>query len=292
MVCAYTEHSQLPWWALIVALIIAVITLPFYGAMKAISAWTPVMANLFQILGAALIPGSSQANMYFELYSSRALTQATAMLSDLKLGQYTKLPPRWTFIVQVSGTIVGALLNYVIMQTVVNNEREILLSNEGTRVWSGQQIQSFNANAILWGALGKEIYGPHGPYFIVPLGIVIGLVLPVIPWLLYRKFGWNWLVYVNTAVLAYNIGDLAGGTNGYINTWMLIGLTSHFYIRKYKAGWFRKYNYLFGAAIDGGAQIFVFIFSFALAGAGGLSVAFPEWALNPKGNADYCKVTS
>lgn len=39
-----------------------------------------------------------------------------------------------------------------------------------------------------------------------------------------------------------NIGDLAGGTNGYINTWMLIGLTSHFYIRKYKAGWFRKYN--------------------------------------------------
>ncbi|GJJ10991.1 hypothetical protein Clacol_005220 [Clathrus columnatus] len=285
VVCAYTEHSQLPWWALIVALIIAVITLPFYGAMKAISAWTPVMANLFQILGAALIPGSSQANMYFELYSSRALTQATAMLSDLKLGQYTKLPPRWTFTVQVAGTIVGALLNYVIMQTVVNNERDILLSNEGTRVWSGQQIQSFNANAILWGALGKEIYGPHGPYFIVPIGIVIGLVLPVLPWLLYKKFGWHWLVYVNTAVLAYNIGDLAGGTNGYINTWMVIGLTSHFYIRKYKAGWFRKYNYLFGAAIDGGAQIFVFIFSFALAGAGGRSVPFPEWALNPKGNA-------
>lgn len=39
-----------------------------------------------------------------------------------------------------------------------------------------------------------------------------------------------------------NMGDLAGGTNGYINTWMVIGLTSHFYIRKYRAGWFRKYN--------------------------------------------------
>lgn len=70
--------------------------------------WTPVMSSLFQILGAALIPGSSQANMvssllfkngdfflkktlkYFELYSGRALGQATAMLSDLKLGQYTK----------------------------------------------------------------------------------------------------------------------------------------------------------------------------------------------------------
>ena len=47
---------------------------------------------------------------------------------------------------------------------------------------------------------------------------------------------------VNTAALASNIGDLAGGTNGYINTIMVIGLTSHFYIRRYHAAWFRKYN--------------------------------------------------
>ncbi|KIJ51977.1 hypothetical protein M422DRAFT_776315 [Sphaerobolus stellatus SS14] len=291
MVTTHTENSQLPWWALIVALVIAVVVLPFYGAMFAIFAWTPLISNLFQILGAGLIPGSSQANMYFELYSSKALDQAVLMLGDLKLGQYTKLPPRATFVVQIAGTVVGALLNYVIMQTVINNERSILLSNEGTRVWSGQQIQSFNANAILWGALGKEIYGPKGPYFIVPLAIIIGLALPIVPWLLYKKYKWGWLPFVNTAVLSYNIGDLAGGTNGYINTWMAIGLTSHFYIRKYRAGWFRKYNYLFGAAIDGGAQIFVFIFSFALAGAGGKAVAFPTWALNPAGNADYCKVT-
>lgn len=136
------------------------------------------------------------------------------------------------------------------------------LDNEGTRVWSGQQVQSYNANgrpltlfsstspsdttaAVLWGALGKEIYGPQGPYFIVPLGLVIGLALPVIPWLLYKRYRWSWLPLINTAVLAYNIGDLAGGTNGYINTWIVIGLTSHFYIRRYRAGWFRKYNVCF-----------------------------------------------
>lgn len=291
MVCAYTERSGLPWWALIIALLFAAMILPFYGAMQAVAAWVPGITNLFQIFASALIPGSSQANMYFELYSSQSLIQAASMLSDLKLGQYTKLPPRVTFSVQVAGTVVGALLNYVIMQTVVRNERTILLSNEGTRVWSGQQIQSYNANAVLWGALGKEIYGPGGPYFIVPLGIVIGLALPVIPWLLYKKYRWSWILHVNTAVLAACIGDLAGGTNGYINTWMLIGLTSHFYIRKYRAGWFRKYNYLLGAAVDGGSQVFVFIFSFALAGAGGVTVDIPFWALNPDGNADYCKVT-
>ena len=44
--------------------------------------------------------------------------------------------------------------------------------------------------------------GPGGPYFIVPLGIVIGLGLPVIPWYLYKRYGWPWLKFVNTAVLA------------------------------------------------------------------------------------------
>jgi hypothetical protein len=74
----------------------------------------------------------------------------------------------------------------------------------------------------------------------VPMGIVIGLFLPIIPWFLYRRFQWGWLRQVNTAVLSYYLGGLAGGTNGYINTWMAIGLTSHFYLRRYHAGFFRK----------------------------------------------------
>ncbi|KAF8514105.1 hypothetical protein BU17DRAFT_68522 [Hysterangium stoloniferum] len=146
--------------------------------------------------------------------------------------------------------------------------------------YSISDIQTFNADVSC--ALGhswKEIYGPNGPYFIVPLGIVIGLGLPVIPWLIYQKYGWKWLCYVELM----NILTLG---------WPLSNI--HFYICKYCAGWFRKYNYLFGTGINGGAQIFVLIFSectltetstFALAGAGGVTVLFPERALNPAGNA-------
>ena len=50
-----------------------------------------------------------------------------------------------------------------------------------------------------------------------PLCIIIGVILPVGPWLLWKKLGWSWLRYMNTAVLAANIGGLAGGTNGYVN---------------------------------------------------------------------------
>jgi hypothetical protein len=65
---------------------------------------------------------------------------------------------------------------------------------------------------------------------------------------------------------------------------MVIGLTSHFYLRRYHANFFRDYNYLFGAAIDGGSQIFVFLYSFSVGGAAGNETPFPNWAMNPKGN--------
>jgi len=63
------------------------------------------------------------------------------------------------------------------------------------------------------------------------------------------------------------------------------------------------------AALDGGTEVMVFVYSFAVStiyaqvfcvlncllfvskvgGAGGRVVDFPHWALNPEGNPDYCK---
>jgi hypothetical protein len=76
------------------------------------------------------------------------------MLQDLKLGQYTKVPPRWTFAFQMAGSIVGSIFNYtserrecyppftvseqnfkpLVMRSIVDNNREVLLDPIGTRV--------------------------------------------------------------------------------------------------------------------------------------------------------------
>lgn len=47
---------------------------------------------------------------------------------------------------QVIGTLFGAIINYVLMTTITTNQRDILLSIQGTNIWSGQVIQSFNSN--------------------------------------------------------------------------------------------------------------------------------------------------
>ena len=56
-------------------------------------------------------------------------------------------------------------------------------SPTGTNVWSGQVPQTENSAAVTW-SLAKELYGFDGPYWIVPLSFIIGMVPTVIQWLI------------------------------------------------------------------------------------------------------------
>ncbi|TFK37218.1 peptide transporter MTD1 [Crucibulum laeve] len=288
MATIYTGHSGLPWWGLIVGLLISTIFLPFVITVYAITGFSPNIQNLVQMLGAAMIPGSPQANMYFTLYGYNTLDQARGLIRDLKMGQYTKLPPRVTFTVQSLGAVIGGLLNYVIMKTIISSRREILLQVQGTNVWSGQQVQSFNSNAISWGALGNILYAPGGRYAIVPFSILIGLAVPLPFWLVHKKFPKLGADKVVTPILCWTLGYLSVGINSSIFTTFCLAVFSQYYLRRYRPGWFRKYNFLLSAALDGGTQVMVFVFTFAVGGGSGKVYDMPNWALNPKGNPDYC----
>lgn len=72
--------------------------------------------------------------------------------------------------------------------SIVKNQRAALLTIAGTRLWSGQNAQSFNSNAISWGALGREMFSPGKTYYMVPVSLAIGAVFPIIQYGLYRKW--------------------------------------------------------------------------------------------------------
>ncbi|CEQ40884.1 SPOSA6832_02564 [Sporobolomyces salmonicolor] len=303
-----TGHSQLPWWALIVALLLSLFMFPFVCVIYAVTGFKTDVQQLAQMLGAALVPGNSQANMYFTLYGYNSCAQALSLGRDLKLGQYTKLPPRATFGVQTIGTVVGSILQLIIMKSVINSQREILESIQGSNIWSGQQVQSFNSQAVAWGALAKHMYGPGSTYFIIPLAIIIGLAVPLPFFFAHKFFPKYRFDTIVTPIVCWCLGYLSVGINSSIFMTMLLGLFSQFYLRRFRSTWFRKYNYLVSAGLDGGTQcesavclpsrrapelinprahaVMVFIASFALFGAAGSAQTMPEWALNPSGNYD------
>ena len=69
--------------------------------------------------------------------------------------------------------------------------------------------------------------------------------------------------------MCWTLGYLSVGINSSVFTTMLIALFSQYYLRVHRATWFRKYNYLLSAGLDGGTQFMVFVATFAIFGGAG-----------------------
>jgi OPT family oligopeptide transporter len=115
--CLYVMHSTLPWWGLIIGLLLTAVCMLFFGAQYAITGFGFNLQPVMQMLAGYMFPGRPLANMYFTTYTYNSITQGWQLLRDLKLAQQNKLSPKVTFTTQVIGCIFGALLNYVMMLT-------------------------------------------------------------------------------------------------------------------------------------------------------------------------------
>ncbi|KAJ7126834.1 OPT oligopeptide transporter protein-domain-containing protein [Mycena epipterygia] len=291
LVIIYKADSTLPWWGLFVSLILATISIVFFGSLYAITGLQFIIQPFVQMIGGFIHPGKPVANMFFVLFSYNSVTQAQLLLKDLKIAQYTKLPPRAAFTAQVSGTLFGAVLNFVLMNSIIDNQRPILLSVEGTNIWSGQQPQQYNSQAVAWGGLSHQLFAVNQRYQWVAWAYVVGLFVPVPFWVVYRFWPKLRTDYLYTPVVCYYIGWLCVGINSSIFTYFSIAYLSQWWLRTRYPRWFTKYNYILAAALDGGTQVMVFILSFAVQGASGNSHLFPQWwGANQNGNYDRCAV--
>ncbi|EMD38929.1 hypothetical protein CERSUDRAFT_112637 [Gelatoporia subvermispora B] len=284
-------QTTLPVWSYIIALILGAFIAPFSTMLFARMGNGIATNQLMKMVAGAINPGRPVANLYFSMWSHDVVGTSVGLAGDLKMGQYLKVPPRAMFVTQVWGTILGAIVNYVVMVSVVDAQREILLDPIGTNIWSGQYPQSLNSAAVTW-SLAKELYGPNGPYLLIPLGLVIGIAPTAIQWLFALRWPTVGGIRVESIILPiiYQYASwMTAGTNSPITSSIIVGVISQLWLRKYHPGWYKKYNYILGGALDGGAQVMIFILSFAVFGASGVPRPFPAWAGNPaQGNVDYC----
>ncbi|KAG1725474.1 OPT oligopeptide transporter protein-domain-containing protein [Suillus paluster] len=289
LVVIYKTNSTLPWWGFVIAVLLASVSILFFGALYAITGIALSIQTLVQMIAGYLHNGRPMANMFFVLYSYNTVSQALLLLGDLKIAQYAKLPPRAAFTAQIIGTLLGAVLNYVLMNSIIDSQREILLSVQGTNIWSGQQPQSYNSQAIAWGGLAHELFSTGQRYQWVPLSYLIGLVAPLPFWIIHRYWPKLRMDYSYTPIICVYIGVLCVGINSSILSYYAIAFLSQWWLRTRYPRWFMKYNYWVGAALDGGTQVMVFILSFAVQGAAGTAHLFPAWwGANQGGNYDRC----
>lgn len=279
------------WYSYIVALLLGTFVAPFSQLLYARLGTGISTDQLMEMVGGFLSPGDPMGNLYFTMWGHGIIVQCITFSGGLKVCQYLKVPPREAFIAQIWGTVLGVVIQYIVMVSIVSSHESALLNPDGKSIWSGEATQEVNNTAITW-SLAKELYGLHGPYFIAVISLLFGMVATIIQWLVSKRWPRIGPVQTDNVILpiiyTYS-ASLSFGVTSYVTSAVLVGIISQFWLRNYHPGWFRKYNYILGAALDAGSQVMTFILSFTVFGALGQARPFPAWAGNPSnGNSDYC----
>ncbi|KAK3387737.1 OPT oligopeptide transporter [Podospora didyma] len=290
-----TQNITLPVWAYIVSLILGSFIAPFSTLLYSRYGNGIATNNLSKMLAGLMLPEKPVGNMYFAAWSHNVISNAVNLSQDLKMGEYLKIPPRIMFLTQIYGTVLGGFINYAVMISIVNSNRELLVDSDGNSSWSGATMQSYNTNATSW-ALSGYLYKIGEFYEAIPFGLLVGAGLVavhrVITYFVPKVKGFalneiNMPQFIQYAgYIPYNQSQTC-----VLLSWVIAGFYTQFYIRNYKPRIFRDYSYLIAGAFDGASLTVLFILSFAVFGAGGPSVPFPTWwGNNVEGNIDLCPV--
>ncbi|KAG0375278.1 hypothetical protein BGX24_009321 [Mortierella sp. AD032] len=246
---------QLPWWGLLVAVALGwVLALPI-GAMFAITGTGPGLSVITELVCGFMFPGKPIANMAFKCYGYMAMYKCHALLADLKLGVYMKIPPRSMFTAQIWGLIVGGFFNYLTMIVIIGARRPWIDGTEDdpSGLWTGYGPQLFWGSALIYDALGPiKMFGPSSYYNFLYWGFLIGAVIPVIQRGLSKKYpSVKWSSF-NVAVLAGGMSAFVGGLAVGILQGLAICIIWQFWIFRYHKNWWSKYtSYLQPLLIQG-----------------------------------------
>ncbi|KAF2023092.1 OPT superfamily oligopeptide transporter [Setomelanomma holmii] len=295
LIIVIKENITLPVWAYIVALVIGSIISPFSIILYARFGNGIATNNLSKVIAGLMLPGRPIGNMYFASWSHNVINGALQLSMDLKLGEYLKIPPRVMFLTQIYGTILGGFINYAVMISIVAGNKQLLADTNGDSSWSGATIQSYNTNASTW-ALAAYLYKQGAAYSIVPFGLLIGAGIVVahriftyfVPRI--GKFHLNEINFPQfiqyAGYIPYNQSQTC-----VLLSWTIVGFYTQFYLRNHRPRIFKDYSYLIAGAFDGASLTCLFILSFAVFGAGGPAIPFPQWwGNNVAGNYDHCPI--
>ncbi|CAH7684195.1 putative oligopeptide transporter [Phakopsora pachyrhizi] len=289
------EHSDISVLGLLVAIGISSFMTLAVAFVAGVTGSYIRLGGAIPMIGGFLYPGNTFGNMWFSTGST--VHQAVHMLNDLKLGQYMHMPPIYVVLAQIFGTILGLIINVPLMFSIVSSQRNVLLLPHGNGVFSGLIFQEMQAHAVrkvesslIWGAFSEELYSHGKKYFIIPLSLAIGFLLPCVFFLADKIFPNRYLDSVNIPLLAGFIGSAPHGVTAGNTVNIIVGLISQFWLRKYHSGWFKKYNYVLSAALDGGTQVTIFCISLFFQGVIVPKLQMPNYFLNPSRPTpkDYC----
>ncbi|KAI8800688.1 OPT oligopeptide transporter protein-domain-containing protein [Cladochytrium replicatum] len=255
----WNKQLQLEYWGILLAIGIAMLFVLPVGLIQAVSSWQVGLNVVTEYVIGLIKPGIPIGNVVFKTYGYLASYQCLALISDLKLGLYMKIPWRSLFAAQFYGTLLGSLVNYAVMKILILSVDDISqYAREGIaddEQWSARLTQIFFTASVIWGAIGPmRIFGRGSPYEVTNWFFLIGAFLPIPFWLLHKKYPKAGFAYVNWPIIL-NSAPFAGqnGANTILSP-LIVSIVSQWWVRSKHPRWYEKYNFILSAALDAGAM--------------------------------------
>ncbi|KAH9729918.1 Oligopeptide transporter 1 [Citrus sinensis] len=265
---AFGDQLQLPYWGILFScLLILIFVLPL-GVLQATTGQYISLNLISEMLVGYIYPGKPIANMVFKAYSVTAEDFALAFISELKLAHYMKIAPKSMFVAQIIGTFVSSVVGFATSWWLLSAVEHICDPKNLPKgsPWTCPSKNNAYSTSVVWGVIGPQrMFYPHGLYSKLFYFFLIGLICPLLVWVLSKFFPEKkWIKDINVSnLLGGKVAVAVGGATSFLS-FVTVGFVYNLVVyRKYK-DWWAKYNYVLSNGLDVGVAFLSLLTSLCL----------------------------
>ncbi|KAM3547522.1 hypothetical protein MY1884_009532 [Beauveria asiatica] len=285
MIASQVWPTHLPWWAFIFCIVLGGVFFIPIGTVQAITNQQTGLNVITELVVGFMLPGRPIAIMMFKCWGYMIIYYGLNYVSDMKVGHYMKIPPRSMFAAQAFAVIWLSLVQVATYNFLLGNIIGICTEDQPQGLICPAARTFFNAS-VIWGVIGPaKMFGAGQLFSWLNWFWLIGAALPVIQYLITRRYPNSIFRYMLTPVIFGAAGQIPPATLYYLWQFVTVGLVLNWYIRRRYFGWWQQYNYTLSGALDIGNVLASVVIALAL-GLG--NVSFPDWWGNtvPYANLD------
>lgn len=247
--------TDLPIWALVIALIIAFGLLIPSGMIAALTNVAMGLNVLTEFVVGYMLPGRPIAMMFFKTFGYISNAQALNFLIDLKLGHYMKISPRTMFVAQILATVWGSVCQLAVVEWAQIVFPDLCKPDQKFS-YTCPNISVFYSASVIWGLVGpKHIFGQGQLYHGLLWMFLVGAGLPIVSFLWLKKYPDSRIKYIHWPVFFNGAGQIPPATPYNYASFCAVGYVFNWLIKRRWFNWWAKYNYTLSAGLDVGLAV-------------------------------------
>ncbi|KAH8888862.1 OPT family small oligopeptide transporter [Thozetella sp. PMI_491] len=274
LAAALAWDTHLPAWAYILCIIIGTFFILPVGMIQAITNQQAGLNIVTEMIWGYMQPGKPIAMMMFKSWGYMMCANGLQYVQDMKIGHYLKIPPRSMFAAQLFAVVWLSIVQVATYNFIRGNIEGICTPTQAQGLTCPGARTFYNAS-VIWGVIGPaRMFGAGAIYSWVNWFWFIGAAVPVLHYILARRFPRSFLRYVFTPAIFGAGGMIPPATPWYLAQYVIVGCIFNVWIRRRWFGWWSRYTYALSGALDIGTALVVVIAGLSL----GLSgKTFPDW---------------